>query len=360
MIKNALLSLLLVSVALIGCDKDGNDNKVNFDRSAMLQAMADNHIAPSYATLNGTVNDLTTSFNTFKTNLDQQNLTDLKTAFLAVYRQWQACSMFEFGPAMDVALRSNLNTFPTDTTTINSNIGTGGYNLNTAANIDAKGLPAIDYLLFGMDDAATLTAFQDQARLDYLEDLITDISTKVTTVHNAWQNGYTQTFVLKDGVDVGSSLSEVLNQLNFQFELVKNAKIGIPLGKRTLDQALPDKVEALYSGISTELANLNLLAIQSLYLGEIGNSNYSSFHAYLIAIDAQYNGSTLASAIEAQLNIAITQVATMPTNLSDAVVNNTTPVNAAYVEVQKTVVLLKSDMPSALGVLITYQDNDGD
>lgn len=360
MIKNTLLSILFVSLVFIGCDKDGGENKVNFDRTAMLQGMAENHIVPAYRSLNSAVNDLKNSFTEFETNLDQQSLTDLKADFLVVYRYWQACAMFEFGPAMDVALRSNLNTFPTDTTGIKNNITSGTYNLNTAANIDAKGLPAIDYLLFASDDASTLTAFQDQNSMDYLGALITDITTKVTQVHNTWNNDYTSTFVAADGVDVGSSLSEVLNQMNYQLELIKNAKIGIPLGKRSLDQALPDKVEAYYSGISSELAALNLDAIQRLYKGEMPNGNYNSFHAYLQAIDAQYNGGSLASAIESQLSITATAIDGLPATLSDAVVNNTTPINAAYVEVQKTVVLLKSDMPSALGVLITYQDNDGD
>jgi len=39
---------------------------------------------------------------------------------------------------------------------------------------------------------------------------------------------------------------------------------------------------------------------------------------------------------------------------------NPSVVDAAYVELQKQVVLFKTDMPSSLGVLITYQDNDGD
>jgi hypothetical protein len=36
------------------------------------------------------------------------------------------------------------------------------------------------------------------------------------------------------------------------------------------------------------------------------------------------------------------------------------PAETAYNEVRNMVVYLKTDMPSALGILITYQDNDGD
>jgi hypothetical protein len=46
--------------------------------------------------------------------------------------------------------------------------------------------------------------------------------------------------------------------------------------------------------------------------------------------------------------------------LANAVVNNSSPVNTAYLKIVQALVLLKTDMPSALGILITYQDNDGD
>ncbi len=48
----------------------------------------------------------------------------------------------------------------------------------------------------------------------------------------------------------------------------------------------------------------------------------------------------------------------VPDPLSNSIVNSQAVVNAAYLEIQKLVVLLKTDMPSSLGVLITYEDND--
>ena len=50
----------------------------------------------------------------------------------------------------------------------------------------------------------------------------------------------------------------------------------------------------------------------------------------------------------------------IPAPLSIAVDQYKTEVDAAYLEIQKNVIMLKTDMPSAMGVLITYQDNDGD
>ena len=56
----------------------------------------------------------------------------------------------------------------------------------------------------------------------------------------------------------------------------------------------------------------------------------------------------------------IAAVNAIPEPLSDAVVNQAPTVENAYNEIQKLVVMLKSDMASALSILITYTDADGD
>ena len=46
--------------------------------------------------------------------------------------------------------------------------------------------------------------------------------------------------------------------------------------------------------------------------------------------------------------------------LSSEIMNNKPAVNECYSKMQQLVPYTKVDMTSALGVLITYQDNDGD
>ncbi len=50
----------------------------------------------------------------------------------------------------------------------------------------------------------------------------------------------------------------------------------------------------------------------------------------------------------------------IPDPFSATIQVNAGPADAIYAISQQLVVLLKTDMPSALGVLITYGDNDGD
>jgi len=61
-----------------------------------------------------------------------------------------------------------------------------------------------------------------------------------------------------------------------------------------------------------------------------------------------------------QLTNAKNAVEALPSNLSDAIIDQPSFVETAYTEVQRCIIYTKTDMPSALGIMITYQDNDGD
>ena len=75
---------------------------------------------------------------------------------------------------------------------------------------------------------------------------------------------------------------------------------------------------------------------------------------------AEHISGSLNNAIKTQFGIAKAKLALVNEPLSDAVINNAAAVDAAYLEIQKLLVLLKTDMPSVMGIIITYQDGDGD
>jgi len=59
-------------------------------------------------------------------------------------------------------------------------------------------------------------------------------------------------------------------------------------------------------------------------------------------------------------NPILEKVNNLPGTLGNDIIYNKPMVQETYQELQKLVPLIKVDMTSALGVLITYQDNDGD
>ena len=352
--------------------KDKKDNGgADFDRAGMLTNIGNNIIIPDYQNLSAAVNTLDSAIAAFNTNPNATNLTNVQTIFKNAYRAWEVCSVFQFGPADTEFLTTNCNTFPVDSNRVNTNINSGSYTLSAATNVSAKGFPGIDYLLFGTginntEILARYTTTSDAAnRRQYLADISAEIKTNVSYVLNAWLpagGNYIHTFVAATGTDVGSSTGQLVNQLDLDLDNLKNYKIAIPVGKQSGGTLYPNEVEAYYCGISSELLTLQVKGLQSLYLGKsAAGIDGLGFDDYLIQIGAKASdGSDLNTSIKNQFTSAITKCQAMPDPLSTTVSSQTSLVNASYQELQKLLVLLKTDMPSALAILITYSDNDGD
>ncbi len=367
-----ILNVILATLFFIACDKKKIDKKddedTSFDKPAMLANYADNVIVPNFQSFKISIDSLVTSFNTFIQTKTIADLTILRQKYTRAAIKFQHVSTFEFGPSESEIIRSNFNTYPTNTVQINSNITSGSYNLGTVSNLDAKGFPALDYLLFGKNetDASLIALFDTDAkaanRIAYATACLSEIQIKTNSVLNNWNNTYKNTFTSSTGSQIGSSLGLLVNQLNFEVDLLKNGKIGIPLGKKSLGATLPEKCEAYYANnISVKLAKECLLNIEDVYLGRTASGvNGKGLDDYLEHLKAMHGSETLNDAIKNQFTIAKAKFDLVAEPLSSSVNNATSTVDAAYIEMVKLLVLLKTDMPSALGIVITYQDGDGD
>jgi predicted lipoprotein len=366
----AVLMAASVAVVIQACSKSGDPGKGpdtgnnNFDRKALLTNISTNIIIPAYTTYQADVTAFSDAVTAFTAAPDNAKLVVVQNTFSATYLQWQATSAFEFGPAADVSLRVNTNTYPTDVTQINSNVTAGTYNPNLLANISAKGLPALDYLLFGTgaDNNAIIVQYTTDGkaanRKSILTALTAELKENADAVASAWNGTYKNTFINATGTDVGSSLGLMVNQLVYDYEVLKNFEIGIPSGVQSLGTAFPQKVQAYYSKKSVALTLAHIRALQTLYTGKDG----IGLDDYLVAVNAKSStGATLNDVIKAQFAAGATKIQTTLTDpLSAQISSNPAPVVAAYTELQKLTALLKTDMTSSLGILITYGDNDGD
>jgi uncharacterized protein len=372
--KIGLITLLCIAVLLVCCKKDKNIDKTDlassFDKTAMLTNIGENIITVGYADLKISVDSLIYYTDLFTTTPSTLALVALQQSFIKAYLAYQHISTFEFGPADTELIRANFNTFPCDTTQINSKITNGDVALGTIADLDAKGFPAIDFLLYGntannVHVLAKFTTDTDATNAkNYLTALVNELQSKTDIVNTAWSKtggNYINTFESNTASNVGSSIGLLVNQINFDFEILKNAKIGIPAGKRSMETPLPKKAEAVYSAKSLQLVLENLKSIENIYFGrDKQNIDGVGFDDYLIHVDAKHGSGTLNDAIKDKITTAKAKLLLVPESLSQSVVNNASLVTDAYNELQQLVVLLKVDMTSALGVSITYQDNDGD
>jgi hypothetical protein len=335
-----------------------------FDKQGLLQNMADNVILPNYIAFSTSLDSLILCYNTFKTTTSSSDFQIVKQKLHVAYLKYQRISLYEFGPAEQEIVRMNFNVFPTDSVQIKTNISSGSYTLQMASNFDAKGFPALDYLLYDLNktEAEIMQEFSiSPNKKQYVSDVLNEMQTKTNSIITVWNLSYKNQFVNSLSTDVGSSIGFLINQLNFELDNLKNGKIGIPLGKKTLDIALPEKCEAYYGAQSLEYALATLTTIENTYLGRsISGADGKGFDDYLDHLNASYGNVTLNSAIKNQFNIVRAKLNAINGVLSTQVINNPALVNSAYSELVKLLVLLKTDMPSNLGVVITYQDGDGD
>ena len=152
-------------------DEGGGEPSVDcggeFDQSAMFQNMADNIILPGYMSLKMEVDDMVGKAEAFTTDYSLDALNELRASFLDAYGFWQHVAQFNFGPAEEVFLRSSVNNFPLDVTMLENNIFTNTYDFNQPDSFD-KGFPAIDYMLYGMEetDEALLNRFLNEDGAD--------------------------------------------------------------------------------------------------------------------------------------------------------------------------------------------------
>jgi uncharacterized protein len=348
---------LVACVAFASCKKD---EEQAFDRKAMLENMASAVIIPQYQTLNNSLAVLQTEANEFIADPTTTTLAALRTQYLLTNSDYQHCAMYSFGPAMDYSIKGAFNTFPTDSSKIETNITLGSYTLGSVSNTTAIGFPALDYLLYFGTDAEIITDFTTAPtalnRKNYLVALVTKMKDEFQPVLNNWNGSYKTTFVDADGNDVASSCSYLLNEFVKDIELLKNARVGIPAGQQTGGMTMPSYVEAYYSGNSIAFAKNQLEGLKITFTGGSG----SGFDDYIRDVEGEDVTVSLADNIITTMNNCIAKLDALAGPLANDVNANAAAVNELYLEIKKLVVYVKTDMTSMLGILITYQDNDGD
>ncbi len=360
-----LIFLILVSICIFqSCKGPENSCATNFDQTAFLSNIANNIITPRYDSLKIMVDRLNDAVSDFSTAPSQSSLDAARAAYRDAGLIWQRAMIFEFGPAEQVQLRGTLNNFPVFENRLEYAAQSGDYNLEIDSFSFTRGFPAIDYLLYAgaADDAGIITLFDSdanaQTRRQFISDVMAQIKSKTDAVHSGWAT-YKSTFTGTTSVATGSPVSNLINQLNQNYELFKNNKLGNPVGAKVSYIAAPDKVEAKHSGLSLDFAIASLYGTYELFMGKDG----SGLDDYIAASGADKDGIPLQDIIAQQFNtIALSLEGLKPATLYSAIQDSFNDVKAAYGHAQNQVIYLKTDMPSVLCVSITYIDNtdDGD
>lgn len=346
------LSLAILLLLNFSCKKDCDEVQPAFSKAVLLENVADNIILPALNDFESTLSSLESSFFNLQTNPNQENLNAVRANWKASYMQWQMVKIFDFGPIRNNGFKGAVGTYPTDTNQLNLNVINGGYNLSTADNADAIGFSALDFLLHRNDALTNLNS--NESCMQYTLDVIQKMKNEFALVKSQWTT-YRSIFIAGTGTESTSSFSLLVNEFNRDYELAKNGKLGVPIGAQTLGIQLPEYIEARNSGISLELLKESIRNLRIVFTGDNSSSGLG-FYDYLVHLER----SSLASTIDNNFSQIINKIETFNGSLETEMSSNVSSLNQLYNLIQSQVVNIKTDMTSAFGVLITYQDNDGD
>ncbi|MFN8282541.1 MAG: imelysin family protein [Chitinophagales bacterium] len=361
--------IIVLSVLFFGCGKPANTD--TFGKAEMFTNYADNLILPAYNTYKEKIDTLHEIETDFSAAPDLLKLTKLQAIFLRTYAAWQFCEIYsQTSPANDIMALENTNYYPCRKDSIEAYIARNDNSVSFIKNKlkSDKGLAAIEYLLF----SRTLTQQQILERFTtnpnaasyklYLESLIANIAQIRADMVSSWST-YRQSFIENVGTDASSSFSVMVNSIAQRTDDLKRMQVGTPagyLGNIWGGSNAPTTVQAYYSNNSITFMLLTLQDMKDVLNGKrVTDGKGLLDYIRTLNVSSTFGGN-LADDILNQIDVCITKVNACGSDYAETVVNDKPKADSLFLETKKLLVLMKVDVPSAIGVSITYTDADGD
>lgn len=282
-----------------------------------------------------------------------------QTAWRAVRADWSVTAAFAFGPVLEQMQAGPLDFWPVREATIEDKIAAAPTTID-AAYIDglgtsAKGMPALEYLLFIAPPAA------GSPRCAYAQALAADLARRTAQIADAWTTEHADALASAGrGSAVYTSeqagLDAVVNAtIENLYRMVKE-KLDRPLGNLTGSEPDPTLVESRYSDGALRDLGHNLDGFAAIYLGaDLESGGDPGLGALVAARDAR-----LDDRIITQWGVARAALAAIPGTLPAALTGQRDAVQTARDEIDALRRLIKLDVASLLGVTLMLSDNDGD
>jgi len=365
------LLYLFIPILLTSCGSSSDNqqpiNNDEFDRSAILINSYDNIIVPAYNLLSNNLSEMDTYTEAFINNVNQQNLTDLRSSWRKTYESWQAVEMFDLKKAEQINYSRVSNSYPCIENRIIENINDSITEITsfTSSMLGATGFPAIGYMIYGPDSSNIISLFSGSEGSNYkayLKALVNNLVYNTREVSDDWNNTRSN-FISSTSNTQTSSLNIIVNDFVRYFEKkVRTAKIGNPIDYFGAFQIRPDQVESYYkSDLCKSLVSEAMLSVKRFYTGESfdGTNNGIGLEDYLLYLG---NSDNLISAINDQFNDIDNKISLLE---EDFVLELNTvgkdQMMDVFLSMQTLVTIFKIDMMSdRFGISPDYEDNDGD
>lgn len=358
--------LALFTLFACGKDDDKDDTPVdNFNRKELFTSLGDKVILPTFLDFVSATDSLFQKAQALQNQVDPTTLYEIQVAWLKAKEASKRIEQLKFGPLNDTKMYSLVDKWATNDGFIEGFIS--GTDPITNSFIEgkgatSKGLPAIEYLIFNIDNpSATLSALtNDSRRVDYVVACCENLNQKALEIASFWSplgDNYVAQYATNTGGGLDGSLSQTVNQMSSHIEFLTVTKVGKPLGKELNTSIRVTQLEAYRSNSSKEALIANIDIFKSLFTG---TENNTGFDDYLDYLGAMKSGKLLSTAILEQTDLVQANLANMTGSLREELISSPQNVEELYQNLKALLVLVKTDMTSALSVTLTFSDNDGD
>jgi len=313
-------ALVLMSIALVGCSSD--DDPVNvetkYDFSEILADYAEFVIVETYAKMRDECTTLQTACEALQASPSQPAVDTAAAAWIAARAPWEVSEAFLFGPAGFMGLDPSLDSWPVDTTQLESVLSS---NFALTPEFIADGLGAalrgyhtLEYLLFRDGQPRPVATISARER-EYLVACSNVLKDDATSLFEAWATGidggtpFQDEF--KNAGQVGSrypsqvaAVQEAVEGMIAICDEVANGKIADPF-----DEVNTTLVESQFSFNSLTDFQDNLRGVRNGYLGE---HHESSSDGQGIGVFVADQDEELDQRLRQEIDAAIAAIAAIP------------------------------------------------
>jgi uncharacterized protein len=376
---------LAVAGALAGCGGSPDDlfdnapvggGTANERLGRILTSLGEQVVVPAHAAFATATAKLEEDATAFCDGPSAERLRIAQASWRSAMTAWLSASVPQFGPIRDDNRNLRVEFWPD----ANNNVPRSVEQLlasgepitaDLVANrsVAAQGLPALEQLLFD-PDADPLAPFLDAAngrrRCDAVRAIVTNLRAVAQDVEADWRparGGYADALARSGAqggafATRGAAIEEVVNSMVTVVERTKNDRLGKPLALPEGGNPVLARAESHRS--RTSLANVAaaLAALRRFYLGGESPEEGFGFDDFLrLGGEASLDGE-----IQRLFDQAIPRARNLPPSLADVVADPAARavVGELYSEVTQLTQLIKNDLAEAIGVVVGFNENDGD
>jgi len=361
--RSSFSSAVLAACCLLGC---GSTDAPARDYGPLLSKLSQQVILPEHRAFAAEADALVSSVQALVDSPDEESLTGAQEGWRSVRKAYRTLDALHFGPGYTLHISERIDVAPAEPDRIEA-LASADASITDATIAKAggreKGFLGLEYLLFadaltnhaGLPPALSGDELAERRRALALA-MAREIQKSAHQLDDAWEpgaGGYVEQIETagSGSTEYGSqraAVDDMVGGVAYALEMIVGVRLATPLGRKSGSDPNPLLDPTRRSDNALTDMQATLTGIVALYEGD-------GFSSVIRRKSAQ-----LDEVMATGLSDVAQSLAVIPTPFSDALVNDTAIVKAAFETGSELKTTWNTDVSSALGATLKPSDNDGD